>query len=558
MSASLAELRWLPIGTLLTDADLLTPEQLEQALATKEETGQRLGEILVDLGFLTRRQIAAVLAEQYGLELLDLARTEIDPEAVAMLPERVARRYEALPIRFLHGDVLLLGVTDPTNLRAADDLKLALGSNFRFAVVDPDQLEEALGRAYRRRIELVVSEEDPDKPAALRLEDIQDMASSAPTINLVNSLLTRAVEEGASDIHVEPQPNELLVRARVDGVVRELATLPKHMQAAVTTRLKIMGGLDISERRIAQDGRVSVRFGEEPIDLRIAILPTTDGEQIVLRLSRHEKRLGLTELGMSETTLELLGRALEQPFGVIIVCGPTGSGKTTTLYAALERLNTPDRVVMTIEDPVEQRIRGVSQIEVNPKAGLTFARGLRTILRSDPDALLVGEIRDEETASIAVRAGITGHIVLTTLHTHTAVGAIARLRDMGVEPGLLSTALNSIISQRLVRRLCTECREPYSLPAAKLGVEDADEVTLYRAGSCERCGTTGYLGRVAMHEVMPIHGEIRGLIETSAEQIFAAATRAGMTTLRDDGLRLCLAGVTSLEEVRRLTGDRIV
>jgi type IV pilus assembly protein PilB len=558
LDSSLSALRWVPLGTLLESAGLLTPEQLASALSAKEQTGQRLGEILVELGFVTNRQIAGALAEQYGLELLDLAHTEIDPAAVAMLPEHVARRSQALPIRFISEDVLLLAVADPTNLRIADDLGLALGSSFRLAVVDPDELDVVLDRVYRRRIELSVSDAEPEGFEAPRLEDIQDMASSAPTINLVNSFLTRAVEDGASDVHVEPHPDELLVRARVDGVMRQLAALPKHMQAAVTTRLKIMGGLDIAERRAPQDGRVSVRFGEEPIDLRIAVLPTTDGEQVVLRLlNRREHRLTLAESGMSPETVEIFSRAIDQPFGVIVVCGPTGSGKTTTLYAALDQLNDPARVLMTIEDPVEQQIKGVNQIDINPRAGLTFARGLRTILRSDPDVLLVGEIRDEETAQIAVRAGITGHLVLTTLHTHTAAGAIVRLRDMGVETGLLANALHCIVAQRLVRRLCSECKQPYSAPEKELGLKGSGKVTLYRAGRCVKCGSTGYSGRVAIHEVMPIHGEIRGLIEQSAGEIFKSAVRHGMKTLKEDGLRVCLEGLTSVDEIRRVTGDRL-
>jgi type IV pilus assembly protein PilB len=361
-------------------------------------------------------------------------------------------------------------------------------------------------------------------------------------------------------VHFEPQGREIRVRFRVDGMLHDATTIPRNMVAGVISRLKIMGGLDIAERRAPQDGRVSVRFGDEPIDLRIAVLPTNFGEQLVLRLlNRQEQRLSISELGMAPETEETFRRAIEQPFGVVVVCGPTGSGKTTTLYAALDELNVPERVVMTIEDPVEQRIKGVNQIDVNPKAGLTFARGLRTILRSDPDVLLVGEIRDEETAAIAVRAGMTGNLVLTSLHTHTAPGAIARLRDMGVEPGLLATSLNCIIGQRLVRRLCVECREAYSLPADRLGLEEtADEVTLHRAVGCTKCASTGYSGRVALHELMLVRGELRGLIERSADELFGAAVRQGMRTMRQDGLRLCLDGTSSLEEIRRVTGDRLV
>jgi general secretion pathway protein E len=392
------------------------------------------------------------------------------------------------------------------------------------------------------------------------VSDIRDLASSTPTINLVNTLLTGAVEDRASDIHFEPRAGDMLVRARVDGVMRRLAVVPKHMQAAVASRLKIMGGLDIAERRLPQDGRVSVRFGGDPIDLRIAVVPTTYGEQVVLRLvNRLERRLAIGDLGLAADTEEILRRAVAQPYGGLIVCGPTGSGKTTTLYAALDAVNSPERVCMTIEDPVEHRIDGVAQIEVKPKAGLTFARGLRTILRSDPDVLLVGEIRDEETARIAVQAAMTGHLLLTSLHAPSAASAIVRLKDMGIEPGLLATALNCIVAQRLARALCPECKEPYVASAEELdelGALAADGVALHRASGCTKCDGTGYRGRVGIYEVLPLQGEIRALIERSAEEIFVAATRAGMRSLRADGLRLCLDGVCSLDEIRRVTGDR--
>src|SRR5438034_1520873 len=351
----------------------------------------------------------------------------------------------------------------------------------------------------------------------------------------------------------------MVVRARIDGVTRQVATIPKQMQPAVVTRLKIMGHLDIAERRAPQDGRVSVRFGGQPLDLRIAVIPTTSGEQVVLRiLHRAVSKPDLGELGMTPPVREQFERAIRQPYGAVVVCGPTGSGKTTTLYTALHMLNDPGRVLMTIEDPVEYQIPGVNQIEVHPRSGLTFARGLRTILRSDPDVLLVGEIRDEETARIAVQAAMTGHLVLTTLHTHNAASSIARLKDMGVEPSLLATAINCIVAQRLARRLCLECREAYEPGAEELEAMGAPAGTvLYRARGCIRCAGTGYKGRVALYEVMPIQGRIRRLVEASTEEIFAAAVADGMQTLRQDGLRLCLSGVSSLEEIRRVTGDRL-
>jgi type IV pilus assembly protein PilB len=379
----------------------------------------------------------------------------------------------------------------------------------------------------------------------------------------VNSLIARAIDEGASDLHFEPQVKQMTVRIRVDGVMRTLATIPKSMQPAVTSRLKIMAELDIAERRAPQDGRMSIRVGGMPMDLRCAVLPTTYGEQLVLRImNRPGGRLGLSELGMSPTAEQAFARAIRQPYGAVLAVGPTGSGKTTTLYAALDVLNDADRVLMTIEDPVEYQTPGINQIEVNFKSGLTFGRGLRTILRSDPDVLLVGEIRDEETARIAIQAAMTGHLVLTTLHTHNAASSVARLADMGVEPSLLATSINCIVAQRLARRLCVHCRAPYVADPrelADLGLEpEGDDTILHRAVGCPSCSGSGYAGRVALYEVMTVQGTLRRLIESgSTEEIFAEATAQGMATLRQDGFRLALAGVSSLDEIRRVTGDRL-
>ena len=354
----------------------------------------------------------------------------------------------------------------------------------------------------------------------------------------------------------------MVVRARIDGVTRAVATIPKQMQPAVVTRLKIMGRLDIAERRAPQDGRVSVRFGGEPLDLRIAIIPTTHGEQAVLRIMhRAVSKPDLGELGLTATAREHFERAIRQPYGAVVVCGPTGSGKTTTLYTALHLLNDPGHVIMTIEDPVEYQIRGINQIEISPKSGLTFARGLRTILRSDPDVLLVGEIRDEETARIAMQAAMTGHLVLTTVHAHDAASSIARLKDMGVEPGLMASSVNCVVSQRLARKLCTDCREAYWPEDEELELmglmEQKGKLFLHRPKGCGRCGGSGYRGRVALYEVLPVIGEIRRLVDRSTDEIFDAAVRNGMTTLRQDGLRLCVEGVSSLDEIRRVTGDRL-
>jgi type IV pilus assembly protein PilB len=551
----------LPLGTLLLRDGALTADQLEAALAEKEQTGRRIGEIVTSRGWVTHAQLATLLAEQHGLEFVDLAKLQIDPSAAMLLPEKFARRYEALPVRFLENDVVLVAVADPTNVIASDDLRLAIGLNVKVAVAPAADLGAAINRVYKASLDVIDDAEDEHHE---ELEEISGgAAASAPAIKLVNALISRAVDEGASDVHFEPQTKQMLVRARVDGVMRRFTTIAKSQQAAVISRLKIMAELDIAEKRAPQDGRITIRYGGHPMDLRVACLPTTNGEQVVLRLmKRADKRLGLPELGMSPDAEARFARAIRQPYGAILAVGPTGSGKTTTLYAAMDILNEDERVLMTIEDPVEHQTPGINQVEVNAKSGLTFARGLRTILRSDPDVLLVGEVRDEETARIAIQAAMTGHLVLTTLHTHNAASSIARLADMGVEPSLLATSINCIVAQRLARRLCAHCREPYRPDTAdfdEMGIERTDDTWLYKPAGCVQCSGTGFSGRVALYEVMAVQGKMRSLIASgSTEEIFAEAVAQGMSTLRQDGLRLALAGISSLDEVRRVTGDRLV
>jgi type IV pilus assembly protein PilB len=550
----------LHLGTLLVRDGALTAQQLESALAEKERSGRRIGEIVIGNGWVSSAKVAMLLAEQHGLEYVDLLRVEIEPTAAGLLPEKFARRYEALPVRFLAEDTVLVAVTDPTNVVTSDDLRLALGMNVRMAVAGAPELFATIERLYGTTRDIV----EDDEPDPGEIQDIDGAATSAPAIELVNSLISRALDEKASDLHFEPQAKQMLVRARVDGVMRRFTTIPKSQQPAVTSRLKIMAELDIAEKRAPQDGRISIRYGGNPADLRIACLPTTHGEQIVLRLmNRAGSRLGIGELGMAPDAEAKFARAIRQPHGAVLAVGPTGSGKTTTLYAALDVLNEDDRVLMTIEDPVEHQTSGVNQIEVNIKSGLTFARGLRTILRSDPDVLLVGEVRDEETARIAIQAAMTGHLVLTTLHTHNAASSIARLVDMGVEPSLIATSINCIVAQRLARRLCTHCREPYWPEATELEELEierpSDDTWLYRSSGCTQCGGTGFSGRVALYEVMAIQGRLRSLIESgSTEEIFTEAVAQGMATLRQDGMRLALAGISSLDEVRRVTGDRLL
>jgi type IV pilus assembly protein PilB len=557
-----AHLPWQHLGSLLINQGLLDVEQVKRAFEEQQLTGKRLGEIVVGHGWITPQDLAHALAVQNGLEYVDLSEAQLEHEVAMLLPRDLATRYQAVPVRFLDDDLLLVAVADPTDIGRADDLRLALGHNVRLAVAEPADLERTIKRLYRTQIEVVEPVVELTFDPIAQREDIAESSDDTPAVKLVHATLAQAIEDGASDIHFEPEEEDMVVRARIDGVTRPVAQIPKQMQLGVVSRLKIMGNLDIAERRAPQDGRISIRFHGKPLDLRIAIMPTTHGEQVVLRIMhRAVSKPDLGELGMTTAAREHFEEAIRQPYGAVVVCGPTGSGKTTTLYTALHLLNDPGHVIMTIEDPVEDQIRGINHIEISPKSGLTFARGLRTILRSDPDVLLVGEIRDEETARIAMQAGMTGHLVLTTVHAHNAASAIERLKDMGVEPGLLASAVNCIVAQRLARRLCTDCREAYwpedeELEAIGL-LEQKGQVYLHRPKGCGRCGGTGYRGRVALYEVLPVTGEIRKLVDASTDEIFQAAAAGGMTTLRQDGVRLCLEGVSSLEEIRRVTGDRL-
>ena len=553
------------LGQSLVRRGRLNTDGLEQALAEQERSGLPLGQVLVALGLITTRDLAEALAEQHGLEFVDLSKTKLDDEAAARLPESLAQRLQAFPVRVENGTVVV-AVADPTNILAHDDLRLALGTDLQIVVADAVQVEQAMGRRYQAT-PAALGAVETFSSAAWRAEGDEDRVSlddSAPAIKFVNDVISRALAHRASDIHFVPQEKGLVVRVRVDGVTRQLTEIETSMQAAVLARLKVMGGLDIAQRRAPQDGRIGIRVGGAPMDLRIAILPTTYGEQAVLRILQGGAQgpLDLSELGMDPDVEAIVRRAIERPYGAIITVGPTGSGKTTTLYACLARLNDPGTVIVTIEDPVEYQMPGAGQIEIDPPAGLTFARGLRTILRSDPDVILVGEIRDEETARIAMQAATTGHLVLSTLHAQSASSSIVRLKDMGIDPGLLAPSLNCIVAQRLARRLCLNCRELYEPTAEERQAYSLDRYSdanqLYRPRGCDACLQTGFEGRVALYEAMSVEGKIRRLIDGSTEEIFAAAVEQGMTTLRESGVRLAVGGVTSLSEVHRVTGDRLL
>jgi len=553
----------MQVGSLLIRDSVITTEQLDEVLAEKDRSGRRVGDILVERGWATTADLSRALAEQWNLEFVDILTAEIQPEATKLLSESVVRRYRALPLRYLSSNLVLIAISDPTDILSLDNVKLSLDVNLKFCLADPSDLERAIEQAFSQRPTLHVVDEGlaPDEEGEERFDLSQVGDDASPSISLVNQVLAQAVHDRASDVHFEPQERQMTVRVRIDGVTRELMIVPKTMQLAAISRLKVMAQLDIAERSLPQDGRSAVKLNGEPIDLRVAVLPTTYGEKVVVRiLQRSSTHASLSELGMSEQSLNAFVHAIEQPFGCVVAAGPTGAGKTTTLYAALDRLNSTERVITTIEDPVEYELAGVSQIQVNSKRGLTFARGLRTILRADPDALLVGEIRDTETAEIAVQAAMTGHLVLTTVHAQTAAAAFARLQDMGIAPYMLANSINCVVSQRLVRVLCPSCRsatEATEAERAELGLEPGTPAQLYRPVGCRACGESGYHGRTAIYEVLPVTGEIRKLMGRTTEEIHDEAVKAGMVTLEQDGHRIALAGVTSIEEVRRVAGNSL-
>ncbi len=553
--------QWPALGKLLIRDGALTTEQLEHALSLQRlKPGLRLGQVIVEQGYATSLDISRSVAEQHELEFVELDLKLIDVAAAMMLPENLARHYQALPIRLSDDGSILVAVADPTNVVFADELRLAIGMPVRLCVAAPESIEAAIVRIHQDAaalIEEVVTDAEESEDHA----SVLDLQHETPAVVFINRVIAKALDLGASDIHFTPQQRRLYVRIRVDGVLRELSSIPGTQAGVVAARLKIMGGLDIAERRMPQDGRVAIRRGQESLDVRIAVLPSAYGEKITLRiLSQGEAPSSLNDLGMSPRGRADLSLAISQPFGAVVAVGPTGSGKTTTLFACMQMLNTPDRQLTTIEDPIEYRTEGLDQIEVNVRAGLNFANGLRTILRSDPDVILIGEVRDEETAQIAFRAAMTGHLVLTTLHAQTAASAIQRLRDMNIETSILATSINCIVGQRLVRRVCRECSQPAEpseeLLESLLIASIQSESQFVEARGCAACGDTGYSGRSPVFEVMTMTDELSELIEAPTRVIEQMAITQGMSTLRESGIALAAAGITTLEEVRRVVGGK--
>jgi general secretion pathway protein E len=563
----------LELGQILLRETRLSPEQLEQARRRQIETQERLADVLVEEGFLNADEVLQTMGFQLGLAVVsDIDPAEVDETLLLNLPITFAKQHRVLPLDWAAAGVLRVAVADPLDVAPIDDLHLFFdGAEIELVLARESVILSAINLAYDRGVTSTdqLAEEAHDDLDALATEishepkDLLDSTDDAPIIRLVNSLLQHAVKERASDIHVEPYENEIRVRFRIDDVLYEpMKPLPRSLQAAIASRIKIMGNLDIAEKRLPQDGRIRLKIAGRDYDVRLSTVPIAHGERLVLRLLPDtQELLDLEKIGFNKTQLEALDRIMRRPNGIFLVTGPTGSGKTTTLHAALAKINGPDKNIITIEDPVEITQEGVGQIEVNPKIHLSFATGLRAILRQDPNVVLVGEIRDKETAEIAIQASLTGHLVLSTLHTNDAASALTRLVDMGVEPFLVGSSLVAVLAQRLVRILCLECREAYTSTDDELreiGVKPPGRpVELYRAVGCAACSHTGYHGRMGIFELMAIDDEIRALVSQNVDSktIKAAATRKGMGTLRADGARKVLSGVTSVAEVIRATEE---
>jgi general secretion pathway protein E len=553
------------LGELLVESGL-TPERLKKALDLQKKRGGRVGTLLTRLSFSTEAEVLTALGSQLGLPFQS-GLGEIDRELALKLPITYAKKSIVIPIKRENGTVII-ATSEPLLLSTMDDLAVLFGADISLCLAPSEVILENLNRLHSEDLNKAedtaqeMEEEDLSFLAAELEEptDLLEATDDAPIIRLVNSLLSQAIRERASDIHVEPFEKEVVARFRIDGILYNILTIQKRFQASIASRVKIMSGLNIAERRLPQDGGMRIKIGGKDVDIRVSIVPTSFGERIVLRLLYRESALlPLDQIGFSGENLRRFEEFITKPHGIILVTGPTGSGKTTTLYGALSKINSPDKNIITIEDPVEYQLKGIGQIQVNSKIQLTFAAGLRSVLRQDPDVILVGEIRDSETAEIAIQAALTGHLVFSTLHTNDAAGSITRLLDMKIEPFLISSSVMAILAQRLVRVLCTQCREAYTLTPPEITELEVTALeggrTAYRAKGCPACYQTGYLGRTAIYELLDIDDEVRQLIMKNADAstIKALAVKKGMTTLRQDGADKVLKGITSVDEVVRVT-----
>lgn len=559
------------LGELLVRENLITPEQLKKALEESKNAGGRLGESLSKLGILDETELADFLSKHYKVPSINLEEFEIDPEIIKLVSAEICEKHTIIPVNRA-GPTLIIATSDPSNIFVADDIKFLTGYNIEMVVAPESQIKKAIEKYYGKQasdsvmnevmqeltdseIESVENEEDID------IRDLEKATQDAPIVKLVNHILIDAISKGASDIHVEPYEKFFRIRYRLDGVLFEVMQPPLKFKNAVISRLKIMASLDIAERRVPQDGRIKLRVKDKEVDFRVSSLPTLFGEKVVLRiLDKSNLQLDLTKLGFEETQLKLFRDAINQPYGMVLVTGPTGSGKTTTLYSALMELNQITDNISTAEDPVEYNLPGINQVQINDEVGLNFAAALRSFLRQDPDIILVGEIRDFETAEIAVKAALTGHLVLSTLHTNDAPSSITRLLNMGVEPFLVTASVNAVIAQRLVRKICSNCKTEADVPPKlliEMGMdpEEANEVTCYKGAGCDKCNGKGYKGRLALYEIMPLWEELKEMVlnGASAGELKKEAVRLGMSTLRSSGLQKIKEGLTTTDEVLAIT-----
>ncbi|BBB33167.1 type IV pilus assembly protein PilB [Thermotomaculum hydrothermale] len=567
------------LGDLLVEAGLITKEQLQEALEIQKKDNERLGTILVKLGYLTEEEITSFLSKQYGIPAVNLEHFEISEDVIKRIPSDIARKYMLIPITRT-GSTLTVAMADPTNIYALDDIKFLTGLNVEPVVASELSIKKAIDKYYgsETQIELrkVVEDLEGDLGEDTDLEVVEDeeeidldslvaSVEEAPVVKFVNMMLVDAVKKGASDVHVEPYEKYYRVRFRIDGILHEVMKPPLSMKDAITSRIKIMSKLDIAEKRLPQDGRIKLKMKIEgkkkELDFRVSVLPTLFGEKIVMRILDPEKlMLDMTRLGFEQESLDKFTEAIRKPYGMVLVTGPTGSGKTNTLYSAISQLNTPETNIMTAEDPVEFNLPGINQVNVRDEIGLTFASALRSFLRQDPNIILVGEIRDFETAEIAIKAALTGHLVLSTLHTNDAPSTISRLMNMGIEPFLVATSVNLICAQRLVRRVCKNCKEEVKVPKKTLldigfKEEELKDLKIYKGKGCDVCNGSGYKGRVGLYEVMEVTDAIKDLILSGATalDLREQAIKEGMITLRRSGLIKIKAGITSIEEVLRET-----
>ncbi|QCX32673.1 type II secretion system protein GspE [Caloramator sp. E03] len=549
------------LGEFLIDAGLITNEQLQKALALQKNTNKKLGEILVENGFITEDQIIEVLEYQLGIPHVKLDRYPIDQEAVKLITETLAKRHTLLPIR-LENDSLYVAMADPLNIFAIEDVAIYTGKHVQPVLSKEEDIKRFINKYYGKQEALKAAEEFKKENKIFKFDKNikpSDDDAQGPIVKLVNAIFEQAINQRASDIHIEPFENEVRIKFRIDGILYEIMKVEYELHAPLIARIKVIGNMDIAEKRIPQDGRTSFEIYDREYDMRISSLPTVFGEKIVIRIAdKREFLKDKKNLGFLEYDLKQYERLVSSPHGIILVSGPTGSGKSTTLYAALKELNTGDRNIITVEDPVESTIYGVNQVEVNPKAGLTFASALRSILRQDPDIIMIGEIRDKETAEIAVRAAITGHLVLSTIHTNDAPSSVTRLIDMGIEPFMISSSLVGVISQRLVRKICPYCKTEYSPELGEIramGLDETKMYKLYKGEGCIYCGQKGYIGRTGIYEILAIDKELRAAINKglSSDELKDLSIKKGMVTLKNSCIEKVIKGETTFEEYLRVT-----